>query len=294
MARTQSCGEFHRRGLIKMFATSAVLGVIGAKGTAWAAGQNNDNTKVWRLAVVPQLTPVEMSRNWTPVVQALAAAGVNCELVVYPSIAQFESEFHQGRADILFINPYHMVMAKREKKYLPLLRDSRPLEGVLVVKSDGPVKTLEQLKDHRLSFPAPNAFAASLYIRSVLERQFHLPFEASYASTHRNAIRQVLVGDSAAAGVVKTTLEREPLDIQKELRVIYTTPPLSPHPVAVHPRVPLAVRNKITEVMLALAKDPATKSLMAAIQMPNPVLASYEQDYAPLEKLKIEKFVVTE
>ena len=251
-------------------------------------------SKPLRLAVVPQLTPLEMTRYWSPLLTALARAGVTCELVVYPSIAKFEPEFLKGQADLVFLNPYHMVMARRAHRYEPLLHDARPLEGVLVVKSDGPVKSLEQLKDHRISFPAPNAFASSLYIRAMLERQHHLAFDAHYAENHRNAIRQVLAGDSAAAGVVRTTLEKEPQDVQQHLRVIYTTPPLAPHPIAVHPRVPMAVRKQMTDALLALAQDPATKGLMAGIQMPNPVTANYARDYAPFERLNIEKFVVTE
>ncbi len=247
-----------------------------------------------RLAVVPQLTPIEMSRYWSPVVDALGQRGIPCELVVYPSIAAFEAEFLSGKADLVFLNPYHMVMAHRAHKYEPLLHDARALEGVLLVSADGPIQHIEQLRGQRISFPAPNAFAASLYIRSVLDTQHHLPFEAHYAQNHRNAIRQVLLGDSQAAGVVKTTFEKEPPDVQQKLRVIYTTPPLAPHPLAAHPRVSRPVRAAITEVLLGLAAAAETQTIMAGIQMPSPVLTSYAKDYAPLERLKVDKYVVLE
>lgn len=280
-----------RRALLQGCAGITLSALYGL-GCARNAFAQSPASKTLRLAVVPQLTPIEMSRNWSPLVEVLGRAGIPCELVVYPSIAGFEREFLKGTADIAFLNPYHMVMARRAQKYEPLLHDTRPLEGVLVVKNDGPVKHIEQLKDHRISFPAPNAFAASLYIRSVLEKSLHTDYDVHYAGNHRNAIRQVLAGDSAAAGVVKTTLEREPPEIQNELRVLYTTPPLAPHPIAVHPRVPKATRQALFEIMRALAQTPATKSIMAAIQMPDPVVADYVRDYAPLERLKIEKFVV--
>jgi phosphonate transport system substrate-binding protein len=291
--KTLFASNISRRTLMQGLAVSA-LGTVAIRRPTWAADEKSANKKVWRLAVVPQLTAVEMTRNWSPVVQALKDAGLACELVVYPSIAQFEPEFLRGSADFVFLNPYHMVMAKRSQKYEPLLRDTRPLEGVLLVKNDGPVKAIEQLKDHRISFPAPNAFAASLYIRSVLERQHRVPFDAHYAQNHRNAIRQVLTGDSAAAGAVRTTLEKEPADIQQQLRVLYSTPALSPHPIAAHPRVPASVRHQFSQTLLALAQNPETKPLMAAIQMPDPLIASCAKDYAPLEKLNIEKYVITE
>jgi phosphonate transport system substrate-binding protein len=283
-----------QRRMVLAGLVAGMASTLGLAQNSRTANTNAAGTKVWRLAVVPQLTPLEMSRFWSPIVQALGTAGVHCELVVYPSIATFEPEFLKGTADLVFLNPYHMVMAKRAHRYEPLLHDTRPLEGVLVVKNDGPVKKIEQLKDHRISFPAPNAFAASLYIRSVLEREHHLNFETHYALNHRNAIRQILTGDSAAAGVVRTTLEKESPEIQQSLRILYTTPALSPHPIAAHPRVPIAVRKAVVDVLLALAQNPDTKPLMAGIQMPNPVLANYAVDYAPLERLKIEKYVVSE
>lgn len=94
--------------------------------------------------------------------------------------------------------------------------------------------------------------------------------------------------------MVKTTFEKESPEVQQKLRVIYTTPPLAPHPLAAHPRVSRPVRAAITEVLLGLAAAAETQTIMAGIQMPSPVLTSYTKDYAPLERLKIDKYVVLE
>ena len=244
-----------------------------------------------RLAVVPQLTPVEMYRNWQPLVEALEKAGLPCELIIHPSIAVFEREFEQGMADVVFLNPYHMVMAHRTHGYQPLLRDQRPLEGLLLVLRDAPVQRTEELRGQRISFPAPNALGASLYIRAMLDRK-GVGFDAHYAANHRNAIRQVLTGDSAAAGVVRATYEMEPPEVTQALRVLYATPAIAPHPLAVHPRVPAAVRQALTRTLLALAREPQHQPMMAAIQMPQPITADYTRDYAPLSHLGLEKFVV--
>jgi len=279
-----------RRQLLQ-WAAALSLGVTvgaGAQVPRAAAGPR------WRLAVVPQLTAVEMQRNWSPVVEALERAGIACELVIHPSIASFEPEFLRGRADFVYLNPYHMVMARQAHGYLPLLRDARPLEGVLVVRKEAPYTGLGDLKGQRISFPAPNALAASLYPRAVLEQDYRLPYEPHFALNHRNAIRQVLVGDSAAAGAIKTTLEMEAPEIRQALRVLYVTPPLASHPLAAHPRVPAAVRRRLANTLLALARDPAQRPLLRAIQMPDPQPADYRRDYAPLTGIGIEKFIVSE
>ena len=277
-------GGLRRRGLVQGLAS-----LLAMPAQARAAAP-----QTWRVAVVPQLTPLEMTRNWAPVVRALSDAGFPCELVVYPSISAFEPEFLRGRADLLYLNPYHMVMARKAHGYEPLLRDRRMLEGLLVVKKEGWIQDMVQLEAHRISFPSPNALAASMYLRALLQREYRLRYDAHYAMNHRNAIRQVLAGDSAAAGAIRTTLEQEPAHVRQALRVIYTTPGLPPHPVAVHPRVPAELRAVVAQTLLGLAREPARQSVMAAIQMPDPVPATYRGDYAPIEGLQLEKFLVIE
>lgn len=277
-----------RRRLLAGLAAAAVL--APAAGVRAAVRKP---ARPWRLAVVPQLTAGEMYRNWSPVVDALAQAGVPCELSIHPSIARFEPEFLQGKADLVFLNPYHMVMAYRAHGYAPLLRDRRPLEGLLLVAQDSPVQSLAQLQGRRISFPAPNALAASLYIRAMLEKTLRLRYEAHYASTHSNALRQVLAGDSVAAGVVRTTFELEAPEIRQRLRVLYATPALAPHPLAAHPRLPQPVRQTVHEVFLALARDPVQAAALKGIPMPDPQPADYRRDYAPLGLLGLERFVVS-
>lgn len=267
----------------------SLLGALGlvASGLARAAGPG---TRL-RLAVVPQLTPVEMYRNWQPLVEFLERAGLPCELVIHPSIAVFEREFERGLADLIYLNPYHMVMARRAHGYQPLLRDQRPLEGLLLVQRDASVQRVEDLRGQRISFPAPNALGASLYIRAMLAHK-GVDFEAHYASNHRNAIRQVLAGDSIATGVVRATYELEPPEVSQALRVLYSTPAIAPHPLAVHPRVSAAVRRTLVATLQMLARDPQQHTLIKAVQMPAPVVADYARDYAPLNKLGLEKFVI--
>ena len=247
----------------------------------------------WRFAIVPQFSPLELSKGWAPVMGVLQQVGIACEMVVHPSIAVFEREFLDGSADFVYLNPYHMVMAYQRQKYQALLHDTLPLRGAVVVRKDSPVQTLADLDKQRVSFPAPNAFAASLYVRAVLAREAHVTIRPSYEQTHSNAIRQVLTGDSAAAGIVLRTLAREPAEVQSALRIIYTTPPVTPHPVAAHPRVPVAVRSALTQAFLGMAAHANSKALLSAVQLAQPVVANYAAEYAPLSRLKIEDFVVT-
>ena len=53
----------------------------------------------------------------------------------------------------------------------------------------------------------------------------------------------------------------------------------------------LALRLALGKAFERWRGDAAGQALLQGIQMPRPVAASYARDYAPLEKLRLEKYV---
>lgn len=246
------------------------------------------------VGVVPQLPAAETLRRWSPFLEDIGEANGLCfVLALSTSIPEFEAEFIAGRHDLAFMNPYHQVMAFKSQGYQPLLADTRLLTGILVVAKDSPFKSLNDLQDTILSFPAPNAFAASLLIRSILAEQ-GIRFQPSYVKTHTNVYRSVALGSSKAGGGVNNTLQREPETLRSALRVLYETPGYRAHPLSAHPRVPQELRVAITKHVLTMTSTPKKQKLLNQVQMPNPKPASHEEDYAPLQRLGVEAFVVIE
>ena len=252
--------------------------------------------KVYILAVVPQFTPSEVHRNWSPIIEKLSrATGRQLEIKIYPSIQKFETAFLNGEIDLVFMNPYHAVMAKRAQGYIPLVRDdANRLIGILLVQRDSPIKSIKELNGKALAFPAPNSFAASLYMRALLAEQEKIRITPLYLKTHSNVYRHVIMGEAVAGGGVNNTLKREPPEVQAQLRVLFETPGVPSHPLVAHPRVPEGLRQTVTNTLLEMQNDPAGQKLLTDIQMPKPVRADYAKDYQPLEKLGLEKYLVIE
>jgi len=246
------------------------------------------------VRVVPQFPPEKIFKTWRPVLDRISAdTGVELELKVDATIPEFEHRFLEGEPDFAYMNPYHAVMARRAQGYEPIVRDGKnTLSGILVVRADSPLQTIRELEGATLAFPAPNAFGASLYMRALLDAA-GLHIQPNYVETHSNVYRHVLAGKALAGGAVRRTLDSEPEGIRQRLRVLYETPPVSPHPLVAHPRVPRAVREAVRQAFLALSRDPEAAAQLAAIQIPAPVAAA-PADYQPLESLGVERFVVLE
>lgn len=246
------------------------------------------------LGMVPQFPTVETQRRWQPMAQALEEACARpVELSISSSIPEFENRFLTGSFDLVYLNPYHMVMAAKAAGYVPLVRDGeRLLRGILVVLNNSPAQKVQDLKGQTIALPAPNAFAGSLYMRALLEREFGIQTVAHYAKTHNNAYRLVITGNAAAAGGIKATLDQQVPAVRDQLRVLYETPGVPSHPLAIHPRVPAEDRDCIAKALTQAPPGSAMRQRLANVQMPTPIPAQYARDYLPLERLGLESYLV--
>jgi phosphonate transport system substrate-binding protein len=249
----------------------------------------------YSFAVVPQYAATDLDKEWAPVLQRISReTGLDLELKIAASIPKFEAEFLKGAPDFAYMNPYHAVMAHQAHGYVPLLRDKKPLSGILLIRKDSPYKSVRDLNGTTIAFPSPNAFGASLYMRALLSEEAGIKFEARYLNTHPNVYRHVLRNNAAAGGSVIAAFDDEAPEVREQMSILYRTPQAASHPVMVHPRVPEAVRRALTQAFLALAKDEAGRALLKEIRMTEPVPAVYERDYVPLEKLNLKKYLATE
>ena len=261
----------------------------------WKIGYAAATEKTYTIAIVPQFSSTQVYRDWSPLLNKLQeATGLHFELKIYDDFPRFESDFAKGVPDLVYLNPYHMVVAHKKQGYRPLLRDSTNLSGIMVAKQDGSIKEISDLKNQTIAFPSPNALGASLYLRALLAEKFHIKINPVYVNGHQNVYRQVILGDVAAGGGIKRTLSKEPEAVQSQLKVIFTTPDMASHPLAAHPRVTTTASKKIVAALLAMANDPETAKLLSTVQIPQPVVAEFKRDYAGLAKLKLDRYAVVE
>jgi phosphonate transport system substrate-binding protein len=274
------------------FLLICIVALIGATSTRFVHATDNNSTLT--LLVVPQFPATEINATWGKLLPELETEKLpKIELIFAKDIREFETLFLTGRADLIYCNPYHMVMAKKAQGYISLVRDSKPLTGILIAtkSSDSDsIETLNDLKGKTLLFPSPNAFGASLYMRALLTREKGIEFTTKYVKTHSNVIRGVVRNEGQAGGMVSATLAAETNELKNKVRVIYETPPAPPHPIAAHPRVDAATREALTKAIISHIEQ--NRQLGADIQMANPIRANYTKDYHPLEKLGLEAFVV--
>lgn len=247
------------------------------------------------VGVVPQFEARKLAAIWTPVLEEISArAGVTLYLRGSADIPEFEQSFQEGVYDFAYMNPYHSLVALRTQGYEPIIRDNgRKLFGVLVVRKDSDFETVEDLEGGVIAYPAPNALGASLLMRAVLDRDFGLEYRADFVKTHSSAYLNVALGAADAAGGVMGTFRSLDPSISSQLRIIYKTVEMPPHPLTSHPRVPARVREKVVQAFLDLAETPDGRALLDRIPIKQAFTASKEE-YEVLKALDLEKYYIQE
>lgn len=240
------------------------------------------------IGVVPQFEQRKLLEIWQPIMDELSAA-MECriDLAGSENIPDFEAKFSAGKFDVAYMNPYHAVMAHQTQGYEPIFRSSVPLQGVLVVQQNSPLRDIRELQGQSVAFPSPNALGASLLMRAELQSLHGIVVEPRYVNTHPSVYLHVAKGLTMAGGGIQKTLDEQPQVIRDRLRVLYTTRATPSHPLVIHPRVPKAVSTSLISSLQELAKQ--QPYLFDAIPMSKPIRTSFA-DYAPVADLHLEQF----
>lgn len=245
------------------------------------------------LARAPQSAATNLAAAWDPFLKRLSRdVGANITLRVYPNRAEFEKELFAGKPDFAFMNPYYAVLVRDTFGYEALVRDdAQRLKGIIVVPADSSIKSVEDLRGKAIAFPDVNAMGASLMPRAMLTRTLAIPYTPVYVSGHENVYRAVFARQVDAGSGVPQTLNDESESLRAQLRIVYETPAVPSHPLIAHPRVPAALRAKITETILRYRDDEAGRTLLKAARLSEPVKVNFDADYGILKDLHLEEFV---
>ncbi len=247
----------------------------------------------YTLGVVPQFDARRTQKIWTPILKRLEdETGLSFKLAGSPNIPEFEKDFTAGKYDIAYMNPYHLIVANESQGYTPIVRDiGRKLYGIIVVKKDSPITKIEQLDGKLIALPAPNALGAALIPRTEFSTKFNIKPDYTYVKSHTSVYLNVLLGQVAAGGGVQKTFSQQKPDVSNNLRVLYETTKVSPHPIAVHPRINPEISKKIQDAFLKMAKSEADAKLLQKIPMKKLGIANLS-DYDELREMGLEDFYV--
>ncbi len=220
------------------------------------------------FGVVPQQSSFELAQTWKPIIEYLEkTTGETISLKIERSIPDFERALYSGQYDIAYMNPYHYVIAHKDKGYNAFARDQKKIIGIIVGRKESQIADIRMLKGKKFLFPAPDAFAATLLTKYELLKKYDIDVEKEknflYVNSHDSVYKGVARGIGDAGGGIERTFDtlNDP-EVKDTLTILYRTDAYPSHPFACNSSVPQASCEKIKGALLALPT-----SLMQPLKM---------------------------
>jgi phosphonate transport system substrate-binding protein len=240
-----------------------------------------------RFGVVPQQAPSQILRNWKGFAKEMSKrTGWKWTVKTAPSIPEFEERCLDGQYDIAYMNPYHYTVFAQKPGYKAFARQkNKQIKGILVVRKDSPVETIAGLKDARVAFPSPAAFAASVVTRTYLRNE-GIPVEVNYANSHDSVYANVANKIHEAGGGVMRTWNATSAEVRDQLEILWTSPAYTPHAFAHHPRLTDEEVKTLQKAVSDLEAEPRDSAVFDPIRF-NGLTAGQDGDWDDVRALKI-------
>ncbi|WP_310383803.1 phosphate/phosphite/phosphonate ABC transporter substrate-binding protein [Roseateles sp.] len=255
-----------RRDCLAWLAALSAGSRVFAQGSTVSTGSDPNNIV---FGMVPYLPTQQLVRLFEPVVTLFERTlSKPSRLASAPDFEQFIERARRGEFDLVGASPHVARILHREAGFLPLVRATAPLEPLLIVPHDSPIKRLQDLKQQALLVADPFAVHVLITLREMRDQGL-VPgrdFKLITAGTQRNGVQRMLKGDAAAAVGSASTLGTLPAELSSRFRVLLRAPKgLTPMAYLAHPRLQPQV-ERLKQAMLALAPSPEGQAMLKATQ----------------------------
>lgn len=218
------------------------------------ATQKNHGTDVTMGSVAMDI-PVEMIKRMSALTHYLALhTNLNIHFRPSPNLASAVEDMGTGQTQIAYLTPVAYIEARRKYGVIPLVApttDGRPHFALVIgVKAGSGINSPDGLKGKRFAFGDEKALLQRAAVESMgLKSSDFSTF--AYLKHYDNIAKAVLAGDFDGGILKDSTADAFR---GKGIAVVGSTAPLPSYIFAVHPGMPVAVRNQLRDALLALNK----------------------------------------
>ncbi len=224
----------------------------------------------WIFSVHPFDTPRRLFARFRPLCDYLQeVSGVPIELQVASTYEQQISDVAQGRVHLSYIGPTPYLRARARSGGALRLIAAEAIDGVaayrsaIVVRTDSPVQSLEQLRGRSMAFGNAISFSSFVVPRYMLANAGVTLRDLGYfrhLNRHEQVALAVLHRDFDAGGL---RLELANEYLARGLRVLAQSEPLPPHVIVATSAVASSFDAALTAALLAPETESGRRALAA-------------------------------
>lgn len=220
------------------------------------------------LLIHPFLPPPEIFKKFTPLAEYLSKeTGKKIDIKIPPSYQAHIDAVGKDQMDLAYMGPVAYVEMRQLYGKKPLLAcqevNGKPfLHGMIIVRSDSPIKTLAELPGKRFAFVDRESTMGYVLPRFMLHEagvRVSQLAQGDFLKSHTNVALGVLNGFYEAGAIKDETYD----SYQKRgLKILAKSPPIQEHILVASPQLPEPQLAALGQALHALK----SKEVLTAIQ----------------------------
>ncbi len=250
--------------------------------------------QVFRVTAIPDESPTELARKAAPLMKYLEAKlGVKVEYTPVTDYAAAVEALVNRKVDLAWFGGFTFVQAQARSggKVIPLVqREEDTRFRSVFITTDPAITSLADLKGKDVSFGSASSTSGHLMPRSFLlqaglnpEKDFK---RVAFSGAHDATIAAVAGGKVQAGALNISVWEKFVADGKVDtakVRVFFTTPTYYDYNWTVHADMPAALREKLTQALLALSRDTAEGKEVLDLQRATRFMPAQADHYKGIE-----------
>jgi phosphonate transport system substrate-binding protein len=223
------------------------------------------------VGIHPLHNPKHLVEVYGPVVDYLNVTipQVHFTLEASRNYEEFEKKLYSGHFDFAMPNPYQTVRSlKRGYRVFGKMGNDEMFRGIILVRKDGGIRKLSDLKGKKISYPAPTALAATMMPQYYLHTHgidVNRDVENMYVGSQESSIMNVLRGHVAAAAtwpVPWKTFQQDNPEMASQLEVKWQTRTLPNNGWVAREDIPQALAEDVGKALAALDKTQEGRGML--------------------------------
>jgi phosphonate transport system substrate-binding protein len=270
-------------------------------GPEYGSGPAGSANPLYHLAIHPLHNPKKLAEAYQPLIDYLNRNIPEADFILEASrdYQAYERKFRTRTPEFLLPNPWHTLEAiKKGYRVIAMAGDAEDFKGIFIVRKDSGIQSPAELKGKVVSYPSHTALAACIMPQYFLYRQgldINQDITNVYVGSQESSIMNAYLGKSTAGATWPPPWRLFQKDHPAEaaqLKLIWETPPLMNNSVMVRDNIPVALRDKVQALLIALDESPEGRTILAGMETARFHLAddaSYDKvrDYVAVFEQKV-------
>lgn len=252
------------------------------------------------VGIHPLHNPQRLMAMYGPIVDHMNSniPGAHFKLEASRNYEEFERKLYAGNFAFAMPNPYQTILSvKHGYRIFGKMGDDADFRGIILVRKDGGIREVQDLKGKTVAFPAPTALAATLQPQYYLQTHgidINRDIVIRYVGSQESSIMDVFRGHVAAGATWPLpwkAFSREHPEMASQLEVRWETESMKNNGWVARKDIPAATADKFAQLLFGLHESAQGKAMLARLPISRFEPAT-EETYRPVHEF-LQKFSKT-